>query len=68
MSWHENPMLLGDAETTGVQPHLDRIGKALNDEEVASIVTFLKSLKGEIPKDYIAQPKLPASGPDTPGE
>ena len=25
MSWHENPMLLGDAETTGVQPHLDRI-------------------------------------------
>lgn len=44
-----------------------QLGKALSDEEVASIVTFLKSLKGEIPKDYIAQPKLPASGPDTPG-
>jgi hypothetical protein len=29
-------------------------------------VTFLKSLKGEIPKDYIAQPKLPESGPNTP--
>ncbi|HEY1179347.1 MAG TPA: exonuclease domain-containing protein [Phytomonospora sp.] len=25
MSWHEGPMLMGDAETTGVQPHLDRI-------------------------------------------
>ena len=24
-SWHESPMLLGDAETTGVQPHYDRI-------------------------------------------
>ncbi|TDU68195.1 cytochrome c peroxidase [Prosthecobacter fusiformis] len=43
-----------------------QLGKMLTDEETASIVTFLKSLKGEIPKEYIAQPKLPASGPNTP--
>ena len=38
----------------------------LTDEEASSIVTFLKSLKGEIPTEYIAQPKLPESGPKTP--
>lgn len=43
-----------------------QLGKTLTDEEASSIVTFLKSLKGEIPKDYIAQPKLPESGPKTP--
>jgi cytochrome c peroxidase len=43
-----------------------QLGKELTDEETASIVTFLKSLKGEIPHEYIAQPDLPASGPNTP--
>lgn len=43
-----------------------QLGKTLTAEETASIVTFLKSLKGEIPVDYIAPPELPASGPDTP--
>jgi cytochrome c peroxidase len=43
-----------------------QLGKALTPEETASIVTFLKSLKGEIPADYIAKPKLPESGPNTP--
>ena len=43
-----------------------QLGKTLTAEENASIVTFLKSLKGDLPKEYIAQPKLPASGPNTP--
>lgn len=43
-----------------------QLGKSLTPEEVTSIVTFLKSLKGEIPAQYIAKPQLPASGPNTP--
>ncbi len=43
-----------------------QLGKELKDDEVASIVTFLKTLTGEIPSDYVAQPQLPESGPKTP--
>lgn len=43
-----------------------QLGKNLTPEETTSIVTFLKSLKGEIPAEYIAKPKLPESGPNTP--
>ena len=43
-----------------------QLGKTLSDEEVASIITFLKSLKGDLPTDYIKAPKLPESTPDTP--
>jgi cytochrome c peroxidase len=43
-----------------------QLGKTLNNEEVASIVTFLKALKGKIPTEYVAKPDLPTSGPDTP--
>lgn len=41
-------------------------GKTINDEQCNSIIAFLKALKGELPKDYIKEPKLPESGPDTP--
>ncbi len=43
-----------------------QLGRPVNDDETASIVAFLKALKGDIPHDYIAKPELPASGPDTP--
>ena len=43
-----------------------QLGKIITDEECASIITFLKCLKGEIPTDYVAKPELPASTPDTP--
>lgn len=43
-----------------------QLGKVLTAEETASIVTFLKALKGDIPQEYIAHPKLPESGPNTP--
>jgi cytochrome c peroxidase len=38
----------------------------LTPEEVAAIVAFLGSLRGELPRDLIAKPELPPSGPDTP--
>ncbi|MEO7112157.1 MAG: cytochrome c peroxidase [Polyangiaceae bacterium] len=34
-------------------------GLELSDAEIASIVTWLKSLTGEIPASYIAEPELP---------
>ena len=43
-----------------------QVGKTLTPEETVSIVTFLKALKGDLPKEYIAVPKLPESGPNTP--
>lgn len=43
-----------------------QLGKVLSADETASIVTFLKALKGDLPKEYIAAPKLPESGPNTP--
>jgi cytochrome c peroxidase len=38
----------------------------LNDADVGSIVTFLKTLTGTLPQDYIKAPALPPSGPKTP--
>lgn len=43
-----------------------QLGKTLTDAEVASIVTFLNSLTGEVPAAYAAAPVLPESGPNTP--
>lgn len=43
-----------------------QLGKNLTDEEIASIILFLRSLKGEVDESYIAEPELPADGPDTP--
>jgi cytochrome c peroxidase len=43
-----------------------QLGQELSDDTVDSIVAFLNSLTGKIPKAYIAQPTLPESGPDTP--
>lgn len=43
-----------------------QLGKQLTDEQTSSIIAFLKSLKGELPKEYIKVPKLPESGPETP--
>lgn len=43
-----------------------QLGKELTEDEVSKIVTFLGALTGELPKDMIAKPELPESGPDTP--
>lgn len=44
-----------------------QLGKTLTDGDKKAIVTFLKSLTGELPdKKLIAKPELPESGPNTP--
>ncbi len=43
-----------------------QLGKQLSDPEVASIVTFLKTLSGQPPAGYVTVPALPPSGPRTP--
>ncbi|MDF1561571.1 MAG: cytochrome c peroxidase [Deltaproteobacteria bacterium] len=36
-------------------------GKALDEAQVESLLTFLEALTGELPADYIARPELPAA-------
>lgn len=43
-----------------------QVGKTLNDADIQSIETWMKSLTGEIPADYIKQPALPKSTSATP--
>lgn len=43
-----------------------QLGIELTKEETASIVTWLASLTGEIPTEYIKKPKLPESNASTP--
>jgi cytochrome c peroxidase len=43
-----------------------QLGMALKDSEITSIVTWLKSLTGELPAAYIAKPDLPPSTDKTP--
>ena len=43
-----------------------QLGKELTNQEVASIVTFLKATMGPLPTEKIAKPALPESGPTTP--
>jgi cytochrome c peroxidase len=44
-----------------------QLGRTLSKQEIASIRTFLRSLTGSVDPRYIAKPKLPESGPETPG-
>lgn len=43
-----------------------QLGKKLSDGQVEAIVTWLESLTGELPADYIKEPVLPKSTPRTP--
>ena len=43
-----------------------QLGKPLTPADVKSIATFLDSLTGPLPSEYIKPPKLPASTPQTP--
>jgi len=43
-----------------------QLGKRLHDDEIASIVTFFKTLTGTIPADYIKPLQLPKSTAKTP--
>ena len=43
-----------------------QLGKDLDDAKVKSIVVWLNALTGELPKAYVAKPKLPESTAKTP--
>jgi len=43
-----------------------QLNKKLSDEDTQQIVAFLKTLTGELPKEYISEPTLPENGPNTP--
>ena len=43
-----------------------QLGIELTPEEMGNIFAFLMSLTGEVDAKYVAQPSLPASGPNTP--
>jgi cytochrome c peroxidase len=43
-----------------------QIGKELGDAQIDSIIAWLGSLTGELPKEYVAKPELPASTKTTP--
>lgn len=39
-----------------------QLGRRLSDSDVQSIITWLRTLTGEIPKEYIKEPQLPGTG------
>jgi cytochrome c peroxidase len=43
-----------------------QLGRQLTTSEIASIVTFLNALTGDLPAQYIQRPELPKSTPKTP--
>ena len=43
-----------------------QLGKQLTAEEIGSITTFLKSLTGDLPTEYVKEPVLPKSTAKTP--
>ena len=43
-----------------------QIGRPLTSEDIQSIVAFLNTLTGDLPKEYVAEPKLPPSTAKTP--
>ncbi len=43
-----------------------QLGRVLSDDDAQAIVTWLGALTGELPEEYIKQPKLPVSTATTP--
>jgi cytochrome c peroxidase len=62
--YHDGSVATLEQAVTKMGEH--QLGKQLSASQVASIVTFLKSMTGEIPAEYIKQPQLPASTSKTP--
>jgi len=53
--------------TTAITMMADhQLGKTLTPEQAKDIVAWLGALTGEVDAKYVAEPELPASGPNTP--
>jgi cytochrome c peroxidase len=60
-----------DGKTANLNEAISRmaeyqVGKTLTDDQIGSILTWMGSLTGEIPADYIKEPALPKSTSRTP--
>jgi cytochrome c peroxidase len=62
--YHDGSVKTLDEAVAKMAEH--QLGKPLAKEDVDSIVTFLKTLTGKIPAEYIKAPELPKSTPKTP--
>jgi len=60
---HDGSILTLEESIARMSVH--QLGRQLSADQVESIATFLKSLTGEIPVDYIKETTLPEDGPDT---
>ena len=56
---------LPDMVAKMVEHQTNRSGP-LSADEMTQMLAFLGALTGELPTDYIAEPKLPDNGPETP--
>ncbi len=63
--WFHDGSVTKLSEAVKLMAH-HQLGIELTRDEVGDIVVFLESLTGEVEAKYVAQPKLPASGPKTP--
>ena len=43
-----------------------QLGAEISEADAQAISAFMATLEGEVPADYIKEPELPESGPDTP--
>jgi cytochrome c peroxidase len=62
--YHDGTVVTIEDAITKMGVH--QLGMTLTPEQVKSIVTFLKTLTGELPAEYIKQPELPKSTAKTP--
>lgn len=62
---HDGSIATLEESVSMMAEYQTQMGK-LQQDQIADIVAFLKTLTGELPTDYIAQPELPKSGPKTP--
>lgn len=62
--FHDGSIATLEEATMRMADH--QLARQLTNDEVKSIVTFLKSLTGELPGDYIKKPELPKSTAKTP--
>jgi cytochrome c peroxidase len=57
---------LDECNTMMAKYQLRLEGEDFTEADAKAIAAFLASLEGEVPADYIKEPALPESGPDTP--
>lgn len=63
--WFHDGSVASIEEAVRLMGH-HQLGRDLNDQQIATLAAFLRSLTGTVNKDYVKVPELPPGGPDTP--